>query len=164
MEMAQHTAIQRLKMAARRVLAVFLVFVVVFTLTLGNAEAAKTKTKKPPTYTADQIALIQTYAADLAAMRDRMGELDELIKAKDWIYARNFIHGPYGELRTTMLNVARNLLPNDQPEAKQLAKSVFDDLVAIDLAGQQRDAAAATKGFNKAVRDFDAFLALIPKG
>jgi photosystem II protein PsbQ len=145
----------------RSVLAVILALVTALMLNVGSVEAAK-KPRKPLTYKAEQIQLIQNYAAELTKMRDRMPELASLIQAKDWTFARNLIHGPFGELRVTMQNVSRNLLPNDQENAKKLEKSLFNDLVAIDLAAQGANSPAANKNFNQAVKDFDAFLNLIP--
>jgi photosystem II protein PsbQ len=145
----------------RSILALVLAVVTAFMLNVGSVEAAK-KPKKPLSYTADQIELIQNYAADLQVMRDRLPELATLIQERDWTFARNLIHGPFGELRVTMKNVASNLLPDAQENAKKLAKTVFDDLVAIDLAAQNSNSAAASSGYAKTVKDFDAFLNLIP--
>jgi photosystem II protein PsbQ len=145
----------------RSVLALLLALITAFMVNVGSVEAAK-KPKKTLTYTNEQIQLIQGYAADLQSMRDRLPELADLIAEKNWTFARNLIHGPFGELRVTMQNVSRNLLPNAQEDAKKLAKSVFNDLVAIDLAAQGSNSAAASTNFNKAVKDFDAFLSLVP--
>lgn len=144
----------------RSVLAMVLALITAFMLNVHSVEAAKVK--KPLTYTSDQLEQIKTYATDLQEMRDRMAELGSLINKKDWIFARNFIHGPLGELRVSMLNVARTLLPDAQPGAKKLAKDVFDDLVAIDLAAQNRNFQLATRKYNETLKNFDAFLGLIP--
>ncbi|EKQ68330.1 photosystem II protein PsbQ [Leptolyngbyaceae cyanobacterium JSC-12] len=144
----------------RSVLAMILALITAFMLNVHSVAAAKVK--KPLTYTSDQLEQIKNYATDLQQMRNRMAELGSLIDKKDWIFTRNFIHGPLGELRISMLNVARTLLPDAQPGAKKLAKNVFDDLVAIDLAAQNQNFQLATRKYNETLKDFDAFLGLIP--
>lgn len=146
----------------RSVVACILALITAFLLNMGHAEAAK-KVKKPPTYTAEQLQQIQEYATDLKAMRDRLPELATLITQKDWTFARNFIHGPLGELRIEMLNLSRTLLPDAQKSAQTLSKTVFDDLVAIDLAAQNKNYQTAIRNYADALKDFDAFLALVPE-
>lgn len=145
----------------RSVLAMILALVTALMLNVHSVEAAKVK--KPLTYTSDQLEQLGEYTADLQQMRDRLPELGSLINQKDWTFTRNFIHGPLGELRVKMLNVARTLLPDAQPGAKKLAKEVFDDLVAIDLAAQNQNFQAAIKKYAEALKDFDEFLSLIPE-
>ncbi|MDX2230383.1 MAG: photosystem II protein PsbQ [Leptolyngbyaceae cyanobacterium bins.349] len=144
----------------RSILAIILALVTALMLSVSSVEAAKVK--KPLTYTSDQLEQLREYAGDLQKMRDRMPELGTLINQKDWIFARNFIHGPLGELRIEMMNVARTLLPEAQPGARKLAKDVFDDLVAIDTAAQIRNFSVATKKYNEVLKGFDEFLGLIP--
>lgn len=146
----------------RSVVACILACVTAFLLNTGHAEAAK-KVKKPPTYTAEQLQQVQVYATDLQAMRDRLPELATLITQKDWTYTRNFIRGPLGELRVEMLNLARTLLPDAQKSAQTLAKTVSADLVAIDQAAQDNNYQAAIRKYASAIKDFDAFLALVPE-
>ncbi len=141
---------------------VALILVVVTTLLLNVESVAAAKVKKPLTYTPDQLEQLSVYTSDLQAMRDRLPELGTLINQKDWIFARNFIHGPLGELRIQMANVSRTLLLDAQPESRKLAKEVFDDLVAIDLAAQNRNFQAAIKKYAEVLKDFDAFLSLVP--
>ena len=147
----------------RSIFSILLAFVLVLVLNLGTVAEAKTRAK-PATYTPEQLEQIQSYAGELAAARDRLPELADLIQKQDWTYIRNFIHGPYGELRTTMLNVARNLLPTAQAPARQAAKAVFDNLVAIDQAAQDQNYKVAIRNYGETLRDFDAFLKLLPKG
>lgn len=146
----------------RSVVACILALVTVFLLNTGHAEAAK-KVKKPPTYTAEQLEQIQVYATDLQTMRDRLPELATLITQRDWTFTRNFIRGPLGELRFQMANLSRSLLPDAQKSAQTLAKAVSNDLVAIDLAAQDKNYQAAIRKYASAIQDFDAFLALVPE-
>jgi photosystem II protein PsbQ len=146
----------------RSVVACILALVTAFLLNVGHAEAAK-KVKQPPTYTAEQLEQIQAYAAELQTMRDRLPELAPLITRKDWTFTRNFIHGPLGELRIQMQNLSRTLLPDAQKSAQTLAKTVFDDLVAIDQAAQDNNYQVAIRKYASMTKDFDAFLALVPE-
>ncbi|NJP10861.1 MAG: photosystem II protein PsbQ [Leptolyngbyaceae cyanobacterium RU_5_1] len=145
----------------RSVLAMILAFVTALMLSVGSAEAAKTK--KPLTYTSEQLEQIQDYVTDLRAMRDRLPELAILIQQQDWTFTRNFIHGPLGELRFKMASLSRTLLPDAQKNARALAKTVSNDLVAIDLAAQKQDYKAAIRSYAQTIRDFDAFLDLAPQ-
>jgi photosystem II protein PsbQ len=146
----------------RSVIACILALVTAFLLNVGHAEAAK-KVKQPPTYTAAQLEQIQVYATDIQAMRDRLPELATLITTRDWTFTRNFIRGPLGELRFQMVNLSRTLLPDAQKGAQTLSKAVFDDLIAIDLAAQDKNYQKAIRGYAETIKDFDAFLALVPE-
>jgi photosystem II protein PsbQ len=147
----------------RSLLASVLAIVAVFVIGLSSPAWAKTKTKTP-TYTPEQIAEIQTNASDVSAMRDRLSELQALIQKEDWTFVRNFIHGPLGELRFKMSAVVRSLLPDAQKPARTVAKEVFDNLVAIDRAAENADYKLAVRSYGEAIRNFDEFFKLIPKG
>ncbi|MCC5896462.1 MAG: photosystem II protein PsbQ [Phormidium sp. BM_Day4_Bin.17] len=128
-----------------------------FLASCGNAPPAE-----PPTYTPDVVQRLESYANDIQGMRDRMGELEQLIQDRDWIYADNFIHGPLGTLRQDMSLFNRNLLPQDQSQGRELAREVSRHLEAISLAAQQADYATATKNYREMLTDLDAFLDLLP--
>lgn len=145
----------------RSIVAVILAVVTALMLNVSSVQAAKVK--KPLTYTPEQLEQIGTYTTDLQKMRDRLPELAELLNRKDWTFARNLIHGPLGELRLKMATVSRTLLPDVQPEAKRLSKEVFDDLVAIDTAAQIENFQVAIRKYTEVLKNFDAFLALIPE-
>jgi photosystem II protein PsbQ len=147
----------------RSILAVILAFVTVIFISLGNVAEAK-KLVKPPAYTSEQIVSIQQYASELSALRDRMPELADLIQKQDWVFVRNFIRGPLGELRTKMGYLSQNLLPTEQSESRKLAKSVFSNLVAVDQAAQDKNYKLAIRNYSETLRDLDLFLQLVPKG
>ncbi len=145
----------------RSIVSAALALLMVLVIGVGRVEAAKVK--RSLTYAPEQIEQIQGYATELQAMRDRLPELGLLIQQRDWTFARNLIHGPLGELRVKMQNVSRNLLPDAQPAARTLAKDVFDDLTALDLAAQNSNAVVAQRKYSAAVKDFDLFIALVPE-
>jgi photosystem II protein PsbQ len=141
----------------RSILASIFALFTVILVSCGSPQA-----KAPPTYSAEQITQIQSSASRLVGMRDRMGELEELIEAKNWPYVDMFIHGPLGTLREQTSRISRNLLPNDQQTAADTAKDLFGHLEAIDAAASADDYYQAVRNYNDSLADFDAFLDLIP--
>jgi photosystem II protein PsbQ len=119
---------------------------------------------KPLSYTPAQVEEIQTYAADLVALRDRLPELADLVQKENWTFVRNFIHGPLGELRTKMIYLSRNLLPSDQTKAAALAKETFQSLVALDAAAEKADYKVAIRNLGKTTESLNTFLELVPNG
>jgi photosystem II protein PsbQ len=145
----------------RSFLALVIAFVAMVLISFTSPAEAKVKAKLP-TYTAEQVAEIQGYASDVAAMRDRMVELQSLIQAEDWTFTRNFLHGRLGELRVKMSAIARHLLPDAQKPAQQIVKQVFDGLNDIDAAAQAKNYKAAIRGYGIVMSGFGEFFKLVP--
>ncbi len=143
----------------RSILSLIIVIVATFLVSCGSPTVAKA----PPTYTAAQIEQIQQYVPDMVALRDRMSELQMLIKRRDWIDVSNFIHGPLGELRLKMTYVTRNLLPKDQAQASEATRDLFDHLVKIEQAAENGDFNPATLNYREALADINTFLQLLPQ-
>ncbi len=142
----------------RSIVALMMAFLMAFLVSCSSVEA-----KVPTTYTAAQIQQIQRYVPTLTELRSRMDKLGTLIQQRNWVDTRTYIHGPLGDLRNTMKTVSASLLPKSQQQAVDLTKSLFADLVNIDLAAKDLDYAKVTASYQKAVNDFDSFLQLIPK-
>ena len=142
----------------RSIFALMMAFLMAFLVSCSSVEA-----KVPTTYTTAQIQQIQRYVPTLTEFRSRMDKLGTLIQQRNWIDTRTYIHGPLGDLRNTMKTVSASLLPKSQQQAVDLTKSLFTDLVDIDLAAKDLDYAKVTASYQKAVNDFDTFLQLIPK-
>lgn len=123
-----------------------------------------TTVAKPLAYTSAQVEEIQTYVAEVSALRDRLPELATLVEKQNWTFVRNFIHGPLGELRTRMSYISRNLLPDDQVKARDRAQETFKSLVAIDAAAEKEDYKAAVRSLDKTIKGLDSFLELVPQG
>ncbi|MBD2060180.1 photosystem II protein PsbQ [Oculatella sp. FACHB-28] len=119
-------------------------------------------TTAAPTYTEAQLAQIERYSADVQELRDRLLEIPPLVQAQRWRDVETFIHGPLGELRFRMGNLARSLDPKVQPEARAAAQEVFEHLIAIDEAAKARDNRKALSNYNGALADFETFLKLVP--
>ena len=142
----------------RSFFALIMSFLMAFLVSCSSVEA-----KAPTTYTAAQVQQIQRYVPTLTELRSRMDKLGTLIQKRNWVDTRTYIHVPLGDLRGAMKSVSDSLLPQAQKEAVDLTKSLFADLVNIDLAAKDLDYAKVTSSYQKAVDDFDAFLQLIPK-
>jgi photosystem II protein PsbQ len=136
----------------------------VMTLFIAFASPAEAKTKaKARSYTAEQIETIQAYVGDIGAMRDRLTELSSLIEEENWVFTRNFIHGPLGELRFKMLGIARELYPESAKAARELTRDVFNQLGLIDKAAEAKDGRAAKRAFNDMNSGIEKFLSLVPE-
>ena len=142
----------------RSIFALMMAFLMAFLVGCSSVEA-----KVPTTYTTAQIQQIQRYVPTLTEFRSRMDKLGTLIQQRNWVDTRTYIHGPLGDLRNTMKTVSASLLPKSQQQAVDLTKSLFTELVNIDLAAKDLDYAKVTASYQKAVNDFDTFLQLIPK-
>ena len=147
-----------LRKSYRSLLAVMLTLV----MTLLASCSSPTVTK-PPTYTPDKIAQIQKYASTVTALRETMPNLATSIQNRDWTEVGSFIHGPFGELRQKMSYITRELLPQEQKAAKEAAQDLFTRLENIDLATEKGNYQKAVDNYRLAIKDFDAFLQLIPE-
>ncbi|MBV8887598.1 MAG: photosystem II protein PsbQ [Chroococcidiopsidaceae cyanobacterium CP_BM_RX_35] len=143
----------------RSILSLILVIVATLVVSCGSPTA----TKQAPTYTDAQIQQIQQYIPEIVALRDRMNEIPALIQRRDWIGVNNFIHGPLGELRLQLTYATRNLLPNDQKQARQTIREFFDHLVNIAEAAETSNSQAAKLNYQAALKDINNFLQLIPQ-
>ncbi|MCC5665836.1 photosystem II protein PsbQ [Nostoc sp. CHAB 5784] len=143
----------------RSIFSFFLVLLATFLISCGGPGVAVA----PPTYTATQLERIQAYVPEIQAVRDRSGELKSLIQRGDWINVRNFIHGPITEARLNLTYVTPNLLPKDQPAARQITRDLFNDLVKLDKATSAGNAQVAQSNSQAAFAEIDKFLQLLPK-
>ncbi|MCL1464791.1 photosystem II protein PsbQ [Argonema galeatum] len=142
----------------RSFLALVLAFLTAFLVSCGTPEV-----KKPPTYTPAQIELIGQNVSAIKALRDRLPELAKLVQDENWVFVRNFIRGPLGELRGRISGIERNLLPDARPKAREAAKELYESLVSIDQAAQKRDYKAAIGNYAAIQKNLNAFLDLAPK-
>lgn len=141
----------------RSFLALVLVAVTVLLVSCGSP----TKAVKP-TYSPEQIAILQRDAADISTMRDRLTQLDELLPQGRPQAVTTLIRGPLGELRARMVAVTDNLLSEDQKDAQKISKTVINRLVGLDQAVQNGRFNDADGQYRALLRDLDSFLDLIP--
>ncbi|MEA5574963.1 photosystem II protein PsbQ [Anabaena sp. UHCC 0451] len=143
----------------RSILSLILVILTTFLISCGGPSVATA----PPTYTPDQLAKIQVYVPDIQVVRDRSKELNNLIQSGEWIKVGNFIHGPMTEARLNMTYVIPNLVPQDQPQARQITKDLLTHLVRIDQAASAGNTNLALSAYKDVFVDVDKFLQLIPE-
>ncbi|MEA5573778.1 photosystem II protein PsbQ [Calothrix sp. UHCC 0171] len=143
----------------RTLISLILVFLATFLMSCGGPAIST----PPPTYTQAQVQKINEYKTDIVTVRERAAELGQLIGKKEWIKVGNFIHGPMAEARLDMTYIIPNLLPNDQPAARKIARDLFDHLVKIDQAATSGNQVVAASNFAAAYSDFDKFLQLLPE-
>jgi len=142
----------------RSVLMVLVAAIAIFMVSCSSQPVVK-----GPLYSTEQLAQIETSVATVQELRDRMLEIPVLVQKGDWNDVQTYIHGPLGELRFKMSNLARQLRPEKaQKEALQAARDVFEHLNIIDEATVTNDRIKALKNYNEALRDFDTFLDFIP--
>lgn len=142
----------------RSIFPVILLLVTTLLVSCGGPNASA-----PPTYTPEKLAQIQTYRISVDEARERMSELSDLIKDENWVDTRTFIHGPLGLIRRNMTYLSNALLEDDAKKATPLAKEVFKSLDDIDAAAKENNYSAAISEFNQAIRNFDAYLDLVPQ-
>ncbi|MBD2629919.1 photosystem II protein PsbQ [Trichormus variabilis] len=143
----------------RSIFSLILVLLATFLISCGSPSVAAA----PPTYTPAQVAKIQEYVPDIQVVRDRSEELKSLIQKGEWINVGNFIHGPITEARLNMTYVIPNLLPQDQPKARQITRDLLSHLVKIDQAATVGNTSLALSNYKETVADFEKFLQLVPE-
>jgi photosystem II protein PsbQ len=146
--------IQRL----RRLVMLALAAVLCFGLTACSGAQAK-----PPTLSADDIALITRQAEGFLAARNRLPELAGLVNNKDWTFTRNLIHGPMQEVGREMLYINQHLLPADRPEAEKRAQRLKTAFAQLDEAARLQDAENLRKAYIKVASGFGLYAQVLPQ-
>lgn len=141
----------------------FLSLVLILVTTLLVSCSSPTEAKIPTIYTPEKIANLQLYVKPVTTAREKMDTLKGFIDSENWIDTRTFIHGPLGELRQDLSIISGKLLPKDQDTARNTAKELFLHFDRLDAAAKDRSSGVAQAQYIEAVKDFDAFLNLIPK-
>jgi photosystem II protein PsbQ len=142
----------------RPVISILLVFISVFVVSCSDGSQAKA-----PTYSAAQLAQIQSTHKNVTALSDRLPELATLIQDRDWNNVKSFIHGPLGEIRTRMSGLSRELLPGSKEQALAISKEIFGHLNKIDEAAGNNDYKIAITNYSEVLKDLASFEKLIPQ-
>ncbi len=141
----------------RPLISILLVFISVLVVSCGDGTQAKA-----PTYSAAQLAQIQSTSKNVSAISGRLPELAALIQERDWNNVKSFIHGPLGEIRTRMSGLSRELLPGTKEQALKISKEIFVHLNKIDEAANSNDYKIAIRNYGEAIKDLESFQKLIP--
>ena len=143
----------------RSIFSLIFVLLATFLISCGSPTVATV----PPSYTAAEVAKIQEYVPGIQMVRDRSSELQNLIKAGEWVKVGNFIHGPMTEARLNMTYIIPNLAKQNQAKARQISKDLLNDLVRIDQAAAAGNISLAASKYQEAFADIDKFLELVPE-
>ncbi|MGB8698468.1 MAG: photosystem II protein PsbQ [Thermosynechococcaceae cyanobacterium] len=117
----------------------------------------------PPTYTETQLQQIQQYLPEIQNAYDKLDALNAAIESGNWQEIRSTIRGPFGSMIQDLNYVTSHLLPSDQKAARASSRQVFEDFIAIDRAAVEKDAVAASRSFDEAVRDLETFMSRLPE-
>jgi photosystem II protein PsbQ len=143
----------------RSILSVLLVAITIFCVSCGGGPQAVI----PTTYSPEKVEQLQIFVEPIADARSNMSTLKGFIAEQNWIDTGTYIHGPLGALRQQMTSLSRSLLTKDQKPAAELAKEFFGHLENIDAAAKDRNSAVAERQYREALKDFDAFLDIVPQ-
>ena len=120
------------------------------------------KAAVPTTYSADQLSQIAIYAGSIQRSKQRLPELAGYIRNKNWANIDNFIHGPLGDLRTSMNRLAFQLLPADKANVLATADDVSADLEAMSAAVGAFDFDRTNRAYVRFAKDLSTFTDLVP--
>jgi photosystem II protein PsbQ len=142
----------------RPLISIVLVFISVFVVSCGDGSQAKA-----PTYSAAQLAQIQTTTKNVTALTDRLPELSAMIQKRDWNNVKSFIHGPLGDIRILMSALSKELLPGTKEKALATSKEIFVHFNKIDEAAGNNDYPNAIRNYGEAIKDITTLFSLTPK-
>lgn len=148
---------ERFRSLARSLMGLFLVAIATLLVSCSSGTVAT-----PPTYSAEQLSQISIYTGRIQTSKDRLPELAEYVREKDWANIDNFIHGPLGELRERMNRLAYQLLPADKSEALKLSEKISNDLEDMSAGVNAFNSNRTNAAYIKFAKDLSTFLDLIP--
>ncbi len=120
------------------------------------------KAAVPVTYTDAQLSQISIYAGRIQSSKDRLPELADYIRTKNWVNVDNFIHGPLGNLRESMNRLAFQLLPEDKAALLAAADKISVDLENMSSAVGTYDFNATNNAYAKFASDLSVLLNSVP--
>jgi photosystem II protein PsbQ len=140
-----------------------LILVLAVALSLSLTSCQGERSRRPPSLSADDLAVITRQAEGFLAARDQLPELASLVNERDWIFTRNLIHGPMQEVGRQMLYINRRLLPADRPEAEARARRLKQALAELDEAARLQDADKLRTAYIKVASDFGLYAQVLPR-
>jgi len=112
----------------------------------------------PPSYNAERLQKISIYRIPVDVAQTRLSDLGKFVSKEDWINTQSFTHGPLGLIRRDMTYLSRALVPDDQEQALEIAKDIFDHFDDLDAAAQEKNYSIAINEYKQLVSDFDVYL------
>lgn len=131
-------------------------------LCFGLAACDGGQSRKPPTISDVDMALIERQAEGFLAARNRLPELAELVNERNWVFTANLIHGPMQEVGREMSYINQRLLPADRPEANKLAQNLKTAMAQLDEAAKLQDADKLRKAYIQVASGFGLYAEVLP--
>jgi photosystem II protein PsbQ len=138
------------------------VAVLAVVLSLGLAACDGGSAKAPPVISPEAMATIERQTEGLLTAKARLGDLAALVNDRNWVFARNLIHGPLQEVGREMLYLNQQLLPADRPEANARANRLKDALAELDEAARLQDGDRLRKDYIAVASAFGTYLEVVP--
>ena len=131
-------------------------------LCFGLAACDGGQSRKPPTISDVDMALIERQAEGFLAARNRLPELAELVNERNWVFTANLIHGPMQEVGREMSYINQRLLPADRPEANKLAQNLKTAMAQLDEATKLQDGDKLRKAYIQVASGFGRYAQVLP--
>ena len=142
----------------RRLMLLAVAVVLSFSLAACDGGASR----RPPTISSEDMAMIARQAEGFLAAKDRLPELANLVNERDWTFTRNLIHGPMQEVGREMLYINQRLLPADRKEAGRRAEQLKTALAGLDEAARRQNGEGLRREYIKVASSFGAYAEMIP--
>lgn len=137
----------------RPILSLILVFATTLLVSCSSSNVSA-----PPSYDAARLQKISVYRIPVDVAQTRLSELGKFVSEEDWTNTKTFTHGPLGLIRRDMTYLSKALVPEDQDEALDMAKDIFDHLDDLDTAAQEKNYQIAISEYKQLVSEFDVYL------
>lgn len=131
-------------------------------LCFGLAACDGGQSRKPPSISDVDMALIERQAEGFLAARNRLPELAELVNERNWVFTANLIHGPMQEVGREMSYINQRLLPADRPEANKLAQNLKTAMAQLDEATKLQDGDKLRKAYIQVASGFGRYAQVLP--
>ena len=131
-------------------------------LCFGLAACDGGQSRKPPTISDVDMALIERQAEGFLAARNRLPELAELVNERNWVFTDNLINGPMQEVGREMSYINQRLLPADRPEANKLAQNLKTAMAQLDEATKLQDGDKLRKAYIQVASGFGLYAQVLP--
>jgi photosystem II protein PsbQ len=131
-------------------------------LCFGLAACDGGQSRKPPTISDVDMALIERQAEGFLTARNRLPELAELVNERNWVFTANLIHGPMQEVGREMSYINQRLLPADRPEANKLAQNLKTAMAQLDEATKLQDGDKLRKAYIQVASGFGRYAQVLP--
>ena len=128
----------------------------------GLAACDGGQSRKPPTISDVDMALIERQAEGFLTARNRLPELAELVNERNWVFTANLIHGPMQEVGREMSYINQRLLPADRPEANKLAQNLKTAMAQLDEATKLQDGDKLRKAYIQVASGFGRYAQVLP--